>query len=119
VPFPALAFEIVRFAVPPRYLPEIILGAATYTTDAALQRGWVDELVEPIALMTRTMEAARSFAALSPSAFAQTKKQIRQVVMDSMERTGQATDKSVTEIWTAPATLDYISDYVARTLKKA
>ncbi len=26
VPFPALAFEIVRFAVPPRYLPEVTLS---------------------------------------------------------------------------------------------
>jgi hypothetical protein len=32
---------------------------------------------------------------------------------------GAATDKAVTEIWTAPATLTYIRDYVARTLKKA
>ena len=42
VPFPALAYEIVRFAVPARYLPEFTFGAATYDTDAALQRGWVD-----------------------------------------------------------------------------
>ena len=36
VPFPALAFEIVRFAVPPRHLPEFTLSGATYATDAAL-----------------------------------------------------------------------------------
>ena len=36
VPFPALAFEIVRFAVPARHLPEFTLSGATYTTDAAL-----------------------------------------------------------------------------------
>ena len=47
VPFPALAFEIVRFAVPPRHLPEFTLSGATYATDAALQRGWVDEVAEP------------------------------------------------------------------------
>ena len=47
VPFPALAFEIVRFAVPPRYLPEFTLSGATYATDAALQRGWIDEVAEP------------------------------------------------------------------------
>ena len=48
VPFPALAFEIVRFAVPPRYLPEFTLSGATYATDEALRRGWVDELAEPV-----------------------------------------------------------------------
>ncbi len=36
VPFPALAFEIVRFAVPPRFLAEVTLSGATYDTDAAL-----------------------------------------------------------------------------------
>jgi enoyl-CoA hydratase len=46
VPFPALAFEIVRYAVPPRYLSEFILSGATYATDAALQRGWIDEIAE-------------------------------------------------------------------------
>jgi len=47
VPFPALAFEVVRFAVPPRYLPEFTLSGATYATDEALRRGWVDEVTEP------------------------------------------------------------------------
>ena len=118
VPFPALAFEAVRFTVPPRYLPEFTLGAATYTSDAALQKGWVDEVVEPAGLMQRAMEVAQSYALLSPPAFAQTKKQIRAVVTERLERSGEATDKAVTEIWTAPATLNFIRDYVARTLKK-
>jgi enoyl-CoA hydratase len=118
VPFPALAFEIVRFAVPPRYVPEFTLSGATYPSDAALQKGWVDEVVEPAALLERALAAAQSLAALSPPAFAQTKMQIRQAVSERMAASGQATDKKVTDIWTAPATLDFIRDYVARTLKK-
>src|SRR5262245_63754943 len=51
VPFPALAFEIVRASVPPRYLPEFTLSGAIYATDEALKRGWVDELAEPADLM--------------------------------------------------------------------
>ena len=58
VPFPALAFEIVRFAVPPRHLPEFTLSGATYTTDAALQRGWIDEIAEPGDLMEDAMAVA-------------------------------------------------------------
>ncbi|MBI3703293.1 MAG: enoyl-CoA hydratase/isomerase family protein [Rhizobiales bacterium] len=118
VPFPALAFEIVRFAVPPRYLPEFTLGGATYASEAALQKGWVDEAVEPAALMGRALAAAQSLAALSAPAFAQTKMQIRQAVSERMTASGQATDRAVTEIWTAPETLAFIRDYVARTLKK-
>ena len=80
VPFPALAFEIVRFALPPRYLAEFTLSGATYAADAALQRGWVDEVVAPAQLMDARIAAAQELAALSPAAFAQTKKQIRQAV---------------------------------------
>ena len=60
VPFPALAFEIVRFAVPPRYLAEFTLGGATYATDAALQRGWIDEVAEPDALMDAMRSPSRA-----------------------------------------------------------
>jgi enoyl-CoA hydratase len=118
VPFPALAFEILRFAVPPRYLPEVTLSGATYASEAALQRGWVDEVVEPSALMERALAAAQSLAALPAPAFAQTKMQIRQPVTERLRQSGQATDKAVTDIWTAPATLGFIREYVSRTLNK-
>jgi enoyl-CoA hydratase len=118
VPFPALAFEIVRFAVPPRHLPEFTLSGATYATDAALQRGWIDEIAEPADLLEDAIAVAQELALLSPAAFAQTKKQIRQSVSERLAQSGEATDRAVTEIWAAPETLNRIRDYVARTLKK-
>jgi enoyl-CoA hydratase len=119
VPFPALAFEIVRFAVPPRYVAEFTLAGATYATDAALQRGWVNEVTDPDKLLDEALVVARELAVLSPPAFAQTKSQIRQPVTERLQRSGVATDEAVTEIWTAPATLAYIGGYVARTLKRS
>ena len=59
VPFPALAFEIVRLAVPPRYLAEFTLSGATYATDDALRRGWVDEVAEPEDLIEDAVAVAR------------------------------------------------------------
>jgi enoyl-CoA hydratase len=119
VPFPALAFEVVRLAVPPRYLPEFTLSGATYPTDEALRRGWVDEVTEPGQLIDRAIAVAQELARLSPAAFAQTKLQIRQPVTERLQKSGEATDKAVTDIWAAPATLAYIRDYVARTLTKS
>jgi enoyl-CoA hydratase len=118
VPFPALAFEIMRHSTPPYFFSETILSGATFPADVAAHRGWVNEAVEPALVMERAMAAAQSLAALSPAAFAQTKMQIRQAVTERMAQSGQATDKAVTAIWTAPETLNYIRDYVARTLKK-
>jgi enoyl-CoA hydratase len=120
VPFPPLAFEIMRFASPPRYLADGMFSGATFTPDVALTRGLIDELAEgPAALLDRAMAAAETLAALSPAAFAQTKQQIRQPVTDAMERHGRRVAAAAEEIWTAPETLDRIRSYVARTLKKA
>ena len=42
VPFPALAFEVLRAAVPAEYLAEFAYSGATYMTDDALECGWID-----------------------------------------------------------------------------
>src|SRR5262249_4769450 len=119
VPFPALAFEIVRSVVPPRHLAEFTLSGATYTSHQALRRGGADEIREPEHRTEDAMTVARELFLLSPAALPQPKMKIRQPVMERMKASGTATDKAVTEIWTAPATLGYIRDYVARTLKKS
>jgi enoyl-CoA hydratase len=118
VPFPALAFEILRFAVPARVLPEVTYSGATYATDAALERGWIDEVAEPPKLMQRALAAAQELAAISPAAFAQTKAQMRAPVAERFAVSGAVTDKAVTDIWCAPETLARVRGYVERTLRK-
>ena len=118
VPFPTLAFEVMRFATVPHYLQEAILGAATYPPEQGLTRGFIDEIAEPAALMEQSLAAAHALAALSPAAFAQSKAQIRAIVRERVAATGAATDAAVTEIWAKPETLAFMRDYVGRTLKK-
>jgi enoyl-CoA hydratase len=117
VPFPVLAFEIVRLAVPPRYLAEVTYSGATYEADAALERGFIDEIAEPAELLEDAYAIAQELAELSPAAFAQAKAQIRQPVAERVAA-GSATEQAVTEIWAAAETLSYIRAYVQRTLKK-
>jgi enoyl-CoA hydratase/carnithine racemase len=100
--------------VPGRYLPEFTYAGATYDVDASLARGWVDELAAANALTECARAAAQEMARLSPKAFAQAKKQLRQEVSERVERGGAMTDQTVTDIWTEA--IGYISDYVARTL---
>ncbi len=117
VPFPVLAFEIMRLAVPLRYLPEAIYSGATYLPDAAVERGLIDELAEPAELVEDACAVAQELAALSPKAFAQTKAQMRQAAAERVARDA-VVEKAATEIWAAPETLSYIRAYVERTLKK-
>src|SRR5471030_1502338 len=57
VPFPALAFEVMRFATPPAFFAETILSGATYPPEVAAHRGWVNEAVEPALVMERAIAA--------------------------------------------------------------
>jgi enoyl-CoA hydratase len=93
------------------------MGAATYTAEEGLARGFVDEVAAPEALMERAMAIARAYAALSPPAFAQSKAQIRAIVMERVARSADD-DKAIADIWANEATLQYMRDYVAATLKK-
>jgi enoyl-CoA hydratase len=118
VPFPAMAFEVMRFATAPQYFADGILSGSTFTTDVALARGLIDEVVEPAALLDRAVAAAETLAALPPRTFETTKRQIRQPVIDAMERHAPRVDKVAEEIWTSAATIEHVRGYVARTFKK-
>jgi len=118
VAFPPLAFEVVRSVVPERFLPEVLYSGATYDTDTAVERGWIDEVVEAEDLMEDAIAVAEELAELSPAAFAMTKAQIREPARERLAESGAATEAAVTDIWCADATLKRIGDYVAKTLRK-
>lgn len=118
VPFPAAAMEIMRNATAPQYFEHAIFSGATFTPDDAAARGMVDEIAEPEQLPGRALSAAMALAALSPEAFALSKRQTRQPSLERLERDGARIDDEVMKVWCAHDTLDRIRDYVARTLKK-
>jgi enoyl-CoA hydratase len=117
VAFPSIAMEIMRHAMAPQYFEDAILSGTTYAPAEALGLGLVHEIVDPPALIERAIAAAKARAALSPSAFVLTKRQIRASALQPPNR--EDIDAAVTEIWTAPETLDRIRDYVSRTLRKS
>jgi enoyl-CoA hydratase len=119
VPFPPLAFEVMRFATAPQFFADGILSGATFTPDVALARGLIDQVTEPAALLDRAVAAAETLAALPPPTFALTKQQIRQGVADAMERHGGRLERASEQIWISATALDRVRDYVSRTFKKA
>jgi enoyl-CoA hydratase len=119
VPFPPLAFEVMRFATTPKYFPDVILSGATFAADAALERGLIDEIAEADALAARALAAAEKLASLPPATFAMTKQQLRQPLDDRMARDGAHYDALAERIWTTPETLAHVRDFVERTFKKA
>jgi enoyl-CoA hydratase len=118
VAFPALAFEILRAAVPAEYLGEFVYSGATYVTDDALDSGWIDETAEPEDLVEDALAVAEELAMLPPAAFALTKAQIRGPIAARLAAGGEEIDREVTELWCAEDTLARVRAYVAQHLTK-
>ena len=118
LPFPALAFEVMRFASGPRHFAELIYTGVTLPPEEAMERGLVHEVVEQGALQERALDSARLLGQIVPAAFAQTKQQMRLPVTDRIKRDGKRTDAAVTKQWTRPQTVASIDAYVARTFKR-
>jgi enoyl-CoA hydratase len=118
LPFPALAFEVMRFAAAPQHFPALVYSGATFPPDEAHGLGLIDEVVEPAALLDRAVADARTLAALSPQAFAVAKRQLRLDITDRMKKHGRRIDAEATKIWASAKATETIREYVARTLKK-
>jgi enoyl-CoA hydratase len=81
-----------------------------------MERGLIDEIVDPGVLLERALACANALAALPPTAFAVTKRQVRQAVLERANL--DPSQAEVEKIWTAPETLARIREYVSRTLHK-
>jgi enoyl-CoA hydratase len=118
VPFPVVPLEIMRFAAPPQHLQSLMYRGTTLSADAALQHGLVDAVVDPLGLVDEAVAVAERFAALSPAAFALTKRQLREPAQMRIRNAGPRIDPAIQLSWESPETIAAIRDYVARTLKK-
>jgi enoyl-CoA hydratase len=118
LPFPALAFEVMRFVAAPQDFPDLVYSGATFPPAEAWERGLIDEIVEPAALLDRAVTVAQTLAALSPAAYEATKRQLRLDVTDRIKKHGRRIDTEATKIWASPKATETIRDYVARTLGK-
>ncbi|HEX7832833.1 MAG TPA: enoyl-CoA hydratase/isomerase family protein [Thermoanaerobaculia bacterium] len=118
VAFPPSVIEAIRFALPPQQLQALLYTGKTVLPDEALQRGFVDEVVDAATLPARAEEMARHFASLPPQGFALAKKQLRETAIDRAKHYANELDREVIELWSASETLDRIRAYLAKTVKK-
>jgi enoyl-CoA hydratase len=119
VPFPTAAIEVLRFALPPPTVQELVYTGHTCPIAEALSRRMVDEIAASDRLMGRAMEVAQQFAAIPTQSFSMTKRLLRQPTIDRVERLGPTADREVFDIWSSRVTLDAIRRYVERTLKRS
>jgi enoyl-CoA hydratase len=119
VPFPTLALEIIRLVAAPTHFRTVLYRGATFSPEEAQEKGLVDATVEPEKLLDEAVAVAETLAAVPAEVFAITKRQICDPVMKRIRGDANQFDSAVEELWTAPATLAAIRDYIARTFKKS
>jgi enoyl-CoA hydratase len=118
VPFPTVAMEVVRFAVPPDRVQSLIYTGKTLSAQEALGAGLVDEVVTPAALMTRAQELAQQLALIPPQVYSLTKQSLRSEALERIDKAGELLDQAALEVWSAPQTQAHIREYLRRTLGK-
>lgn len=99
VPFPPAVLAIVGAVVGRRELREMVYRARLYSAAEAVQRGMADELVPPGELLDRAVETATELGAISPGAFALTKRQLLEPMRRHLEHLGASFEQEVRQMW--------------------
>jgi enoyl-CoA hydratase len=118
VPFPPLALEIIRYAVPRQHLQPLVYFGNTMDADAALTIGLIDAIVPADALLARAHEVATQFAAIPRDTFRITKRQLREPYLRDSAHIASTSADEIDAIWAAPSTHEHIRGYLERTLRK-
>ena len=118
VPFPALALEVVRFAVPRQHLQAMLYLAKTIDAAEAKDMGIIDELVAPESLETRAAEVARQLTSIPPETFRLTKRQIREPYLRDAAAMARTSAERIDALWRDKAIHERIRAYLATTIGK-
>ena len=118
VPLPAIAMEVLRFAVPAPHLAQLAYFGRTVTPIEALRMGMVEEVVPENQLLGHAFRTANQLAAIPDKPFKMTKRELRAPYLERFERERARLDAEVLETWSSPQTLEAIKSYAARALRK-
>lgn len=118
VPFPAAPLEMVRNVVGTRRARRLMFGGDLYSAEDGLTLGFTDEIAPADELLDRAVEVARHWGQAPADAFALTKLQLQEPVVQRLQERGPAIDSEVARVWGDPGTQAAIQAFIARTLGK-
>jgi enoyl-CoA hydratase len=118
VPLPAIAMEVLRFAVPAPHLAQLAYFGRTVTPAEALQMGILEEVVPENHLLAHAFRTANHMAAIPDKPFQITKRQLRASYVERFEAERAKYDAEILQTWCSPHTLESIKAYIARALRK-
>ena len=117
VPFPVLPFEIVSARVERTRFRDLVYTGRVVEPAEALAVGFVDEVVQPDALMPRALEVAERLAAIPVKTFELTKRAFTAPIMARAQASGEL-NAAVVTAWESPVVHDRIRQYLEKTIGK-
>lgn len=118
VPFPASAFEIVRFSAPKAQVQTWLYRAGTHLPEEALARGFVDELSEPDELLAKAQAVAVELSEIPGESYRISKRMLREPSFEKIVENRKLHGQSILDRWSHEATYAHIRGYLEKTLKK-
>jgi len=118
VPFPLVALEIVRSALSPERAHEAVLFGRVLEAEAALEAGYVHEVVDAGDVLSRAMARARELASTPAASFRKAKQDLRRPTLELLDRATTISDAHLVDAWSSPIVQKAIHAYVEKTLKK-
>lgn len=118
VPFPVVAFEVLRHLLPEKEVQSLVYSGRTVSAPEALRLGLVDELAPPDAVLDRALEVAAKLARIPRPAFALTKELARRPAVERMEHYADRFDPRTARIWASDETRAIMRQFLDRTVGK-
>jgi enoyl-CoA hydratase len=117
VSYPPLVLEVLRFAVPPGVLSQLVFAGRSFTGAEAAARGLVEACAPPSEVMERAVETARGMGDLPSQAFHAAKLQLRRPAIERAAAAAAA-EEEVLAHWCSVEAQEAIRRYLEGALGK-
>lgn len=118
VPFPVVALEILRHALPGQVGDGLVYEGEVVPPAEALERRMIDALAPPGELLDRAVAAARRLGAIPAASFTATKWALRAPAFERYRAAAPTADPETIASWSSPEVRAAVAAHVERTLGK-
>ena len=116
VPFPLVAIQILRLAIRPDRLQEVVYTGQNYDVESAIELGFCEKLFEADELIDAACARAQELAEIPTESFRFTKQALRADLKNLLSLRAETMDAEVTRLWCSDDVREAMEKYLEKTL---
>jgi len=113
---PAEGIETFRFVLSPSHFQRVVTSGQSFQNQAAVLAGLADEVCPAEQLLERADELAEQYSQIPADVYAITKSQIRQPLLERIEKNRTQYSDQVQEMWKSPVIRESVANYITSRL---